>query len=172
MYHQARYDSKSVYELAGESDFCFLSSENVDGLVPEGMVRQSLCLPELPEREVVKHYTNLSQMTYCVDNGLYPLGSCTMKYNPKYADLLSSMPSVTCVHPYQDEETMQGSLRLMYELERALCAISGMDAVTLQPAAGAHGEFTGMLIAKAFHRKNGQERTEVIVPDSAHGTNP
>jgi glycine dehydrogenase subunit 2 len=121
---------------------------------------------------VVKHYTNLSQMNFGVDNGFYPLGSCTMKYNPKYADMLASLPTVNDVHPLEDEEGAQGSLRLLYELEKALCAISGMDAVSLQPAAGAHGEFTGMLIARAYHEAKGQDRREVIVPDSAHGTNP
>ena len=135
-------------------------------MVPEGPD-----LPNVPERAVVKHYINLSQMNFGVDNGLYPLGSCTMKYNPKYCDPLAALPSVTSVHPYQEEETVQGSLRLIYELERALCKISGMDAVTLQPAAGAQGEFTGMLIAKAYH-ENGGTRNEVIVPDTAHGTNP
>ena len=141
-------------------------------MVPEGMARSGICLPDIPEREVVKHYTNLSQRNYGLDNGIYPLGSCTMKYNPKYADQLASLSTVASVHPCQDESAMQGALELMFELERALCAISGMDAVTLQPAAGAHGEFTGMLLAKAYHKMNGQDRTEVIVPDAAHGTNP
>ncbi len=95
---------------------------------------------------------NLSQMNFGVDNGMYPLGSCTMKYNPKYADKLASLPTVTSVHPCQDEDSLQGALRLMRELEKALCAISYMDAVTLQPAAGAHGEFTGMLIARLITR--------------------
>jgi len=169
-YRQARYDEPLIFELKGENDFCLTSEEGVD--IPEGMVRESLCLPDLPEREVVRHYVNLSQMNYGVDNGMYPLGSCTMKYNPKYADKLSSLPTVTTVHPCQDEDSIQGALQLMRELEKALCAISGMDAVTLQPAAGAHGEFTGMLLAKAYHIANNQQRTEVIVPDSAHGTNP
>jgi len=172
MYRQAKWDDMLIFERTGESDFCFLSQQDDAGLVPEGMMRSGLCLPVISEREVVKHFTNLSQKNFCVDNGLYPLGSCTMKYNPKYADALASLPTVSSVHPLQDESALQGSLRLMYELERALCAISGMDAVTLQPAAGAQGEFTGMLIAKAYHRRNGQERTEVVVPDSAHGTNP
>jgi len=169
-YRQARYDEPLIFELTGENDFCISCEEDV--LVPEGMERRDLCLPEIPEREVVRHYTNLSQMNFGVDNGMYPLGSCTMKYNPKYADRLSALPTVTSVHPCQDEDSMQGALRLMHELEKALCAISGMDAVTLQPAAGAQGEFTGMLLAKAYHSAHGQERTEVIVPDSAHGTNP
>jgi glycine dehydrogenase subunit 2 len=111
-------------------------------------------------------------MNFGLDNGMYPLGSCTMKYNPKYADRLAALDMVAEVHPWEDEEGIQGSLHLMAELETALAAISGMDAVSLQPAAGAHGEFTGMLIARAYHEEQGEERTEVIVPDSAHGTNP
>jgi glycine dehydrogenase subunit 2 len=169
-YRQARYDEPLIFEIKGENDFCLTSEEEVD--LPDGMARDSLCLPDLPEREVVRHYVNLSHMNFSVDNGMYPLGSCTMKYNPKYADKLSSLPTVTSVHPCQDEDSMQGALQLMRELEKSLCAISGMDAVTLQPAAGAHGEFTGMLLARAYHTANYQERTEVIVPDSAHGTNP
>jgi glycine dehydrogenase subunit 2 len=172
MYRQARYDTGTVFELGGGSDPCFRSTKELEDAVPEGMRRNGLCLPETPEREVVKHFVNLSQRNFSVDNGLYPLGSCTMKYNPKFADVLASMPSVASIHPYQDDETVQGALQLLHRLEQALCNISEMDAVTLQPAAGAHGEFTGMLIAKAFHRANGHDRTEVVIPDSAHGTNP
>ena len=172
MYRQARYDTGTVFELGGGSDPCFRSGKDLLDAVPEGMMRKGLCLPETPEREVVKHYVNLSQRNFSVDNGLYPLGSCTMKYNPKFADALASMPCVTSIHPYQDEDTIQGAMQLLNKLERALCDISDMDAVTLQPAAGAHGEFTGMLIAKAFHKANGHDRTEVVIPDSAHGTNP
>ncbi|MBI0582657.1 MAG: aminomethyl-transferring glycine dehydrogenase subunit GcvPB [Methanomassiliicoccus sp.] len=170
-YRQAEHDVRLIFEMKGESD---LSLPPLKGKVevPEELLRTELNIPDLSEREVVKHYTNLSQMNFGVDNGFYPLGSCTMKYNPKYADLLASLPGVADVHPFEDEDGVQGSLRLLHELERALCAISGMDAVSLQPAAGAHGEFTGMLIARAFHEANGQDRDEVIVPDSAHGTNP
>ena len=170
-YHQAVHDGRLIFEMKGETDFS-LPSPRCEVPVPENLRRAELSIPNLSEREVVKHYTNLSQMNYGVDNGPYPLGSCTMKYNPKYADLLASLPTVGEVHPLVDEEGAQGSLRLMYELERALCSISGMDAVSLQPAAGAHGEFTGMLIARAYHEANRQDRREVIVPDSAHGTNP
>ncbi|MEI6797190.1 MAG: aminomethyl-transferring glycine dehydrogenase subunit GcvPB, partial [Methanomassiliicoccales archaeon] len=163
MYRQARYARSTIFELRGESDFCRTKVEGAVDL-PEGMERGSRCLPELSEREVVKHYTNLSQMNFGVDNGFYPLGSCTMKYNPKYADALAALPQVTEMHPLQDEETCQGSLEVLYRLEKMLCAISGMDAVTLQPAAGAHGEFTGMLLARAYHEARGEKRTEVIVP--------
>ena len=169
-YHQADYDLRLIHEMKGRTDFTLPPVE--DGEIPEQLLRTTLDIPNLEENEVVRHYTNLSQMNFGVDNGFYPLGSCTMKYNPKYADVLASLPTVTDVHPAQDEDGVQGSLRLMYELERALAAIAGMDAVSLQPAAGAHGEFTGMLIVKAYHDSMGEERTEVIVPDSAHGTNP
>ena len=143
-----------------------------DDLLPPGMARDSIRLPELPESEVVRHFTALSCMNFGTDSGPYPLGSCTMKYNPKYADRIARLADAVDVHPYQPECTVQGSLQVMYEMEKSLCAIGGVDAVTLQPAAGAHGEHTAMLIVRAFHRHNGQERDEVIIPDSAHGTNP
>jgi len=175
MYQQAKHDRRLIMEKDGSSDYDVPFAHDageLDDFSPASLARDVLDLPSMPEREVVKHYLNLSQMNFCVDNGMYPLGSCTMKYNPKYADVLSAMPSVACVHPYQDEETVQGALELMYRLERALGEVAGMDAVTLQPAAGAHGEFTGMLLAKAYHDKSGELRDQVIVPDSAHGTNP
>ncbi|NLK25114.1 MAG: aminomethyl-transferring glycine dehydrogenase subunit GcvPB [Euryarchaeota archaeon] len=173
-YQQARYELKLIMEMSGESDFSLppIESPTDAGEIPENLRRTELNIPNLSEREVVKHYTNLSQMNYGVDNGFYPLGSCTMKYNPKYADVLAALPTVADVHPYEDEEGVQGCLRLMYELERALAAISGMDAISLQPAAGAHGEFTGMLMARAYYDSIGEDRTEVIIPDAAHGTNP
>ena len=175
MYRQARHDRTLVMERDGSSDYEVPYADEalqLDDCAPASLARESLDLPSLPEREVVKHFLNLSQMNFCVDNGIYPLGSCTMKYNPKYADVLASLPSVSCVHPYQNQESTQGSLALLYKLERALCEISGMDAVTLQPAAGAQGEFTGMLLARAYHAKSGELRDQVVVPDSAHGTNP
>ena len=175
MYRQAKHDRRLIMERNGHSDFDLPFLEELtdqDVVVPSGMRRTELDLPSLPEREVVKHYVNLSQMNYGVDNGLYPLGSCTMKFNPKYADFLASLPSVNCIHPWQAEETVQGALQIMHELEMALCEISGMDAVTLQPAAGAHGEFTGILLVRAWHESQGNSRRKVLIPDSAHGTNP
>ena len=169
-YRQARYDLRLIQEMKGRSDFSLPVAEESE--VPEELRRTTLDIPNLEENEVVRHYINLSQMNFGVDNGFYPLGSCTMKYNPKYADVLSSLPTVSDVHPYEDEEGVQGSLRLMYELGQALAAISGMDAISLQPAAGAHGELTGMLLVRAYHDSMGEDRTEVIVPDTAHGTNP
>ncbi|MDR0778288.1 MAG: aminomethyl-transferring glycine dehydrogenase subunit GcvPB [Methanomassiliicoccaceae archaeon] len=143
-----------------------------DTYVPKELKRETLCLPNLPESEVVRHYTRLASMNFGVDNGPYPLGSCTMKYNPKYADRIASLQKFTDVHPYQDVSTIQGTLEMMYNMERKLAQISGMDAVTLQPAAGAHGEHTAMLMVRAYHESKGETRDEVIVPDSAHGTNP
>ncbi|MDR0791534.1 MAG: aminomethyl-transferring glycine dehydrogenase subunit GcvPB [Methanomassiliicoccaceae archaeon] len=140
--------------------------------VPKELKRETLCLPNLPESEVVRHYTRLASMNFGVDNGPYPLGSCTMKYNPKYADRISSLEKFTEVHPYQDDSTIQGMLEMMFNMERKLAHIAGMDAVTLQPTAGAHGEHTAILMIKAYHESRKEKRDEVIVPDSAHGTNP
>ena len=139
--------------------------------IPENLVRRKLELPELSEPEIVRHYTRLSQMNYGVDSGFYPLGSCTMKYNPKVCEELAALETASCIHPYQDEGTVQGALELMYKLERYLAEIAGVARVCLHPSAGAHGEFLGMLLTRAYHKSKGKERKEVIVPDSAHGTN-
>jgi len=147
-------------------------TEAEDTNVPKELRRGSICLPNLPESEVIRHYTRLASMNFGIDNGPYPLGSCTMKYNPKYADRVSSMSKFTEVHPYQDESTIQGTLAIMYDMEQKLSKIAGMDAVTLQPAAGAHGEHTALLMIRAYHKDRGEERDEVVIPDSAHGTNP
>jgi glycine dehydrogenase subunit 2 len=130
-------------------------------------------LPELAEPEVTRHFVNLSQLNYSVDTGFYPLGSCTMKYNPKINEWAARLPGFANLHPMAPDATAQGTLQLLWELEGMLAEISGMDAVTLQPAAGAHGELTGILMIRAYHRARGDlERDEVLVPDSAHGTNP
>ncbi len=130
-------------------------------------------LPELYEVDVVRHYTWLARRNYAVDVGIYPLGSCTMKYNPKVNEKVARLPGFTMVHPYQPEETLRGAFEVMYELKKLLCEITGMDDMTLQPAAGAHGELTGMLIVRAYFEDVGDTRRKVvIVPDSAHGTNP
>lgn len=135
--------------------------------------RQSLNLPEVSEVDVVRHFTRLSQKNYCVDLGLYPLGSCTMKYNPKVNEDAIKLPGLMHIHPYQDAETVQGALQLMFELQQYLGEISGLPGVTLQPAAGAQGELTGILIIRAYHQsRKDYRRCKVIVPDSAHGTNP
>jgi glycine dehydrogenase subunit 2 len=129
-------------------------------------------LPEIAEIDLVRHYTRLSQMNYGVDTGFYPLGSCTMKYNPKVAEEVAALPGFRRLHPMQPDVTVQGALELLWRLERMLCEITGMARATLQPPAGACGEMTGILIMRAYHRERGEARTKVIIPDSAHGTNP
>ena len=130
-------------------------------------------LPELSEPEVVRHYVNLSTLNYSVDTGFYPLGSCTMKYNPKLNEWAARLPGFAGLHPLAPDAAAQGTLQLLFELEAILAEVSGMAAVTLQPAAGAQGELTGILMVRAYHRSRGDlERTEVLVPDSSHGTNP
>jgi len=130
-------------------------------------------LPEMNEPEVVRHYVNLSQLNYAIDTGFYPLGSCTMKFNPKLNEWAARLPGFANLHPLAPDEIAQGTLQLLWELEAALAEISGMRAVTLQPAAGAQGELTGILMIRAYHRSRGEaERDEVLVPDSSHGTNP
>lgn len=142
-------------------------------LKSEFLTQTSSNLPEVSEIDVVRHYTELSLHAFGVDNGFYPLGSCTMKYNPKLNEITASLKGFTDTHPLADEKDAQGSLELMYRLSESLKAITGMDAVTLQPAAGAHGEYTGLKIIKAYHEARGDfARTKIIVPDSAHGTNP
>jgi glycine dehydrogenase subunit 2 len=128
--------------------------------------------PELSEVDVSRHYTRLSRLNYAIDLGLYPLGSCTMKYNPKINEKVARLHGFADAHPQLPEAMAQGCLRLMYDLERALCAICGMDRFTLQPAAGAQGEQTAILMARAYHRDHGRPRDVVLIPDSAHGTNP
>ncbi|MFW6448741.1 MAG: aminotransferase class V-fold PLP-dependent enzyme, partial [Halobacteriota archaeon] len=143
-----------------------------DDVLPDELTRESLTLPETAEPEVAAHYTRLSQMTYGIESGPYPLGSCTMKYNPKFTEALAADPRAH-LHPDRPDESVQGILGIMYHLQDYLARIGGMDAVSLQPPAGAAGEFTGILIARAHHEDNGEldDRTEVIVPESAHGTN-
>ena len=151
-------------------DDCF---EEAGTGIPREYLRTSLeGLPELTEPEVVRHYTRLSQFNFGVDTGFYPLGSCTMKYNPKINEATSSLPGFTNIHPYFPEEHVQGALRLMWELEQYLGEISGMAGITLQPAAGAHGEFTGIRMIRAALEKKGERRKKVLIPDTAHGTNP
>jgi glycine dehydrogenase subunit 2 len=128
--------------------------------------------PDLSEVEIIRHYTRLSTWNFGVDSGLYPLGSCTMKYNPKINEKIAATPALACAHPLLDDEQVQGALQLLYELQENLAAITGLPAVSLQPAAGAHGELAGMLIFAAYHRQHGSVRTKIIIPDTAHGTNP
>ena len=129
-------------------------------------------LPRLSEPEIMRHYGRLASLNYSISEQFYPLGSCTMKYNPVANEVAAALPGFTDLHPYQDEDSVQGALSLMWRLEQALCAVVGVERVTLQPAAGAHGEWTALRMIHAFHKSRGDARTEVLVPDSAHGTNP
>jgi glycine cleavage system P protein (glycine dehydrogenase) subunit 2 len=138
----------------------------------EDLRRDPPLLPEVSEPDVIRHYTRLSQWNYSIDTGFYPLGSCTMKYNPKVNEEVARMAGFVKAHPYQPEATLQGALYIMYELQNYLAAVSGMDAVTLQPAAGAHGEFTGLLMIRAHLTARGNPRKKILIPDTAHGTNP
>ena len=145
----------------------------VEDNLPESLRRGTMTgLPEVSEPEAVRHFTRLSQFNFGVDTGLYPLGSCTMKYNPKINEAVASLSGFTSVHPYFPEEYVQGALKLMWELEGYLAEISGMEAVTLQPAAGAHGEFTGIRMIRALLERRGETRSKILIPDTAHGTNP
>ncbi|WP_026689294.1 aminomethyl-transferring glycine dehydrogenase subunit GcvPB [Alteribacter aurantiacus] len=151
-----------------------IPEKSLDDLLPESFQRSvDAELPEVSELQIMRHYTALSKRNHGVDSGFYPLGSCTMKYNPKINEDVARYPGFSHIHPYQEEGTIQGALELMHKLQTSLEEITGMDQVTLQPAAGAHGEWTGLMLIRAYHEANGDfNRTKVIVPDSAHGTNP
>ena len=144
-----------------------------DALPPESLRREAAPLPELSELEVIRHYVRLSRRNYAVDVGIYPLGSCTMKYNPKVDEEAADLTGFRRLHPYQPDETVQGALELMYHLERFLCEIAGLARASLSPAAGAHGELLGLMLIRAHHAARGEgDRSEILIPDSAHGTNP
>ncbi len=185
MYRQARWDEPLIIDRSQPGKIGHLptrpsevemnTSGNVIKLVPSSLRRNGAPpLPEVSEPEVVRHFVRLSQENYSPDLGIYPLGSCTMKYNPKSSELAVQTAKLEKLHPEQDESTVQGILALMFHLERMLAEITGMSRMTLQPAAGAHGEYLGCLITRSFHRSKNEleQRTEMIVPDSAHGTNP
>lgn len=141
--------------------------------LPANLTRTHLPMPELSEVDVVRHFTRLSTLNYCIDKGMYPLGSCTMKYNPKINEETARLPGFAFLHPHQPIETVQGALLLMYELQEMLKEIGGFAGITLQPAAGAQGELTGVLIIRAYHEsRKDVKRTKILIPDSAHGTNP
>ena len=142
-------------------------------LIPEQYLRKDeLNLPEVSENEVVRHFIALSRLNYHVDKGFYPLGSCTMKYNPKVNEKVARLDGFAGIHPFQEEEDVQGALELMYNLSNHLCEIVGMKAITLQTVAGAQGEFTGLMLIQAYHSEKGNPRKKVLLPDAAHGTNP
>lgn len=141
--------------------------------IPESVRRNTpLRLPEVSENMAVRHYTNLSVRNHHIDRDFYPLGSCTMKYNPKVNEDMAALPGFAALHPFQPAVTVQGAIQVMHELSQALIEVTGMDSITLQPAAGAQGELTALLMFRAYHTKNGNPRRRVIIPDSAHGTNP
>jgi glycine dehydrogenase subunit 2 len=175
VYDQARWTHDGVYEpLLAEKDLTEVAVDGEngesDGPLPDDLTRDSLSLPALEEPTIARHYTRLSEMNYGVESGPFPLGSCTMKYNPKFTEQLAARSSAA-VHPDRPADTIQGVLAVLYELQDYLGRIGGMDAVTLQPPAGAAGEFTGIHVARAYHEANGEHRSEVVVPASAHGTN-
>lgn len=170
MYRSANYDEPLFSEMISCAKGKF---QPVDLLKKTIQRTNKINIPDVDETQVVRHFHRLSQMNYCIDSGMYPLGSCTMKYNPKICEQIASWEKFVCIHPYQDISTIQGNLQIMFELEKMLCEISGMDFFSLQPAAGAQGEFLGMLLTKAYHKYNKDgKRDEVILPDTSHGTNP
>lgn len=147
--------------------------EQAEDLIPAKLLRSELAdLPELPELEVVRHFTRLSQLNACIDTHFYPLGSCTMKYNPRVNEQAARLPGFSGLHPYAPGECVQGTLQLLYELQAMLSEICGMAAFSLHCAAGAHGELAGILMARAYHASRGDNRTRIVIPDTAHGTNP
>ena len=169
-FDQARFSRDDVYEpLLSEKDSTTVEVD-ADGVLPDDLTRDELTLPALSEPQLARHYTRLSQMNYSVELGPYPLGSCTMKYNPSFTEDVAADPNAG-VHPDRSDRTIQGTLGLLHGLQEYLAEIGGMDAVTLQPPAGAAGEFTGILIAKAYHEARDDDRSEIIIPASAHGTN-
>ncbi len=152
---------------------CDVPERPIDELLPSGAIAEAPPpLPELSEPDVVRHFVNLSTLNMSVDTHFYPLGSCTMKYNPKRNERLSSLPGMVDLHPYQPQQTVQGTLELLWRSQEMLAEIAGLPAVSLQPAAGAHGEMTALLVAAAYFRDRGEKRSVVLIPDGAHGTNP
>lgn len=174
-YEEIEMTEPTVYELSspGRSGVSLPALDVDPSTLPPSLIRKNLPLPELSESDVVRHFLRLSQMNYAVDKGFYPLGSCTMKYNPKINEDTARLPGFAFVHPLLDPDSVQGCLALMYQLQEWLCEISGLAAVSLQPAAGAHGELTGVLMIRAYHHDRGEGiRRRMLIPNSAHGTNP
>lgn len=170
MYRSATYDEPLLNEIINSTR----DKIKPIGTLPISLQRkEKINIPDIDETQLVRHFHHLSQMNYGIDSGVYPLGSCTMKYNPKICEEIARWDRFSGIHPYQDKSTVQGSLEIMFELERMLCEITRMDYFSLQPSAGAQGEFLGMLLSRAYHEfNNDKERIEVILPDTAHGTNP
>lgn len=164
---------KTIFEKSNGTDGINLTDEKINiDFLPKNVCRTAdTNLPQLSELDVMRHYKELSDLNFCIEQGFYPLGSCTMKYNPKVNELLASLDGFN-IHPNVSDDMAQGALKLMYNLQSSLLKISGMDAITLKPSAGAHGEMTGMMIIRKYFDSIGEKRTKVIIPDSAHGTNP
>ncbi|MFD3268627.1 aminomethyl-transferring glycine dehydrogenase subunit GcvPB [Paenibacillus dendritiformis] len=172
-------EKKLIFELSkpGRTAYslpeCDVPQRDIEEMIPAALLRQQPAeLPEVYEVDVIRHYTELSRRNFGIDNGFYPLGSCTMKYNPKINEDVARLAGFAKIHPYQPADSIQGALEMLYTLQQDLAALTGMDEVTLQPAAGAHGEWTGLMMIRAYHESKGETRTKVIVPDSSHGTNP
>lgn len=165
---------KTIFEKTSNVEGVGFGECKLGDFLPQEFLRKdSIGLPQLSELDVLRHYKELSDKNFCIEKGFYPLGSCTMKYNPKVNELLASLEGFANLHPMQSDEDSQGALELMYNLQEKLKYITGMDAVSLQPAAGAHGELTGMMVIKKYFEVKGEtQRKKVIIPDSAHGTNP
>lgn len=165
---------ETIFEKSNNTESITFTDEKEDlSFLSEDLLREGkIGLPQIGELEVLRHYKELSDRNFCIEKGFYPLGSCTMKYNPKVNELLASLEGFANLHPETDDKNAQGALKLMYKLQEALKKITGMDAITLQPAAGAHGELTGMMIIKKYFQSIGDNRKKVLIPDSAHGTNP
>ncbi len=164
---------KTIFEKSNESDGINLTENTAEiNFIPKNLLREGkVGLPQVSELDVMRHYKSLSDMNFCIEKGFYPLGSCTMKYNPKVNEFLAGLEEFN-IHPNVEDSKAQGALELMYNLQNALLEITGMDGITLQPSAGAHGEMTGMMIIRKYFDTIGEKRTKVIIPDSAHGTNP
>ena len=174
---QQRERATTIFEKGAPGRRAFrapdLDVPQVDGLIPEGMRRaQPPRLPEASEPELVRHYVNLSKRNFDLDSGFYPLGSCTMKHNPRLHERVAALPGHARLHPLQDPRRAQGALELMFNLQESLAEIAGLPHVSLQPSAGSHGELAGVLLTRAYHADRGEQRTTVLTPDSAHGTNP
>ncbi len=174
-----RKEQPLIFELGGSGregfslPECDVPEQELESLLPKEEIRdEDPRLPEISENEAVRHFIELSSKNHHVDKGFYPLGSCTMKYNPKINEDVASLPGFTQLHPYQPEDQIQGTLELLYNTEQIINEVTGMDRVTFQPAAGAHGELTGLLVMKAALEAKGEQRTKMLCPDSAHGTNP
>ena len=173
-FRQARYDEPPIWELSRSARPSKEIGPEIPGIPQRFRRARAVEWPELSELEVVRHYTRLSQMNFGIDTNAYPLGSCTMKYNPKVSEQLARRDGAAALHPYQPVETVQGALEILWRLESALGKITGLPEVSLQPAAGAHGEYAALLMIRAYFRDRGEleKRTEVLLPDTAHGTNP